>query len=927
MNSAALIMAMLMALLLLAGCDDNIAGQATHSRFHEFSEAYDVSVQGQALTVRDDAIYKTGWYASDGDNQWMSFTLNGNSYADSDDWLVGEATYTLPIFGSGEHYVIIYSCTNNNGWDCHDKWQLRVINNEEEGLISHWAFDQDARDEEERNDGQLMNGAAIATDPQRGSVLILDGEDDFVRVPDSSSLDVTSQITLSAWIRLDSYGSSEKIIIKPTTGGADPWELYALDLRDEGIRFIISDGTPNDAGGWHAVPSSNKLPLHEWHQVVSTYDGATMSIYIDGILSGTKTVTLTIATSDEDLRIGNFITGRNTIDGMIDDVMIYGYALSQSEVKDLYDSQKTTAPTNRYLVEEGVGQAQIIISPDSPPAVQLAADELQEGIEKMSGATLPINTVVDEQVPYKIYVGQSTYTDGLGITSDGLSGDGFKMVSGEDHLILLGDDTPFHLEGIVPYDPSYEEWDALTGTTWGNPLAGYGQFYNPDYDLWQGDHKGSLNAVYEFLYDQGIRWYYPGSIGEIIPEKPTITLSQVDETVIPDFSMRNLYHSYARYAHSSGEERQKMVKWQLRMRMNYYEDELGTIWSHGIQSVISRDEMKAAHPEYYAVYDGVRMNGSSYKHNLCSEGLFQEHLDFVRFMLDTYPEMSAIGVSPVDAFHRVSEEEPICRPTINGSKGHDGYLSDHVFEYVNNVAWELYDEYPDRKLLIHAYYNYVWPPEGLSKPLAPNLAVFITRWRGPYRYLDNQFYLPNSLFPYEDNLEYYQAITDKWVELLPSKELYIREYYLFNAAYMPTERAPAVFPHLIAEDLQFQKGKTKGQYIEVFYLSDVMKERRDVDWDVFAANALNVWVSSRLYWDADQDVDLLLEEYYDLFYGPASEEMRAFYEYAEANWREATAGSETLQTLIQMANDARVIAGDTIYGERIDLLLGLMGAG
>jgi hypothetical protein len=84
------------------------------------------------VSVSDTAVYKIGYFSVNG-SAWQSFTLAGVSYNGDVNWLSGSSSYTLPVFGAGEHYIIVYSCTYNNSissWDCHDgKWQLIVINN------------------------------------------------------------------------------------------------------------------------------------------------------------------------------------------------------------------------------------------------------------------------------------------------------------------------------------------------------------------------------------------------------------------------------------------------------------------------------------------------------------------------------------------------------------------------------------------------------------------------------------------------------------------------------------------------------------------------------------------------------------------------------------------------------------------------------
>jgi hypothetical protein len=287
-------------------------------------------------------------------------------------WLTGTCTLTVPVAAANfsftapgttklRNYITAYSCTENVldlgivrfrlGWDCHGTtsvpgmWQIWQFNSSlqaqstswQQGLVSWWKFEGNADDENGVNDGQLMNGASTVSDPSMGNVLSLDGANDFVAVPDSPSLDITDEITLSAWIKLDSSEQSvRKIVVKPTSDGNDPWELYALDLDGSGsVRFILSNGSLYSQGGWQGAISASAMTLNEWHHVLGTYDGESMTLYVDGLLADTNTVSLSIASDNQNLLIGSFIAG-NFIDGSIDEVMVWNRALSPEEVGSLF---------------------------------------------------------------------------------------------------------------------------------------------------------------------------------------------------------------------------------------------------------------------------------------------------------------------------------------------------------------------------------------------------------------------------------------------------------------------------------------------------------------------------------------------------------------------------------------------------------------
>ena len=101
------------------------------------------------------------------------------------------------------------------------------------------------------------------------------------------------------------------------------------------------------------------------------------------------------------------------------------------------------------IVKDGQAQAEIVISEKPARTVKLAAEELQTYIEKISGAKLAITSEAGNQMPVKIYVGKSKYTDLLKLSDAGLEHGAFKMVSGTNWLALLGRDSDFVAAGTL----------------------------------------------------------------------------------------------------------------------------------------------------------------------------------------------------------------------------------------------------------------------------------------------------------------------------------------------------------------------------------------------------------------------------------------------------------------------------------------------
>jgi hypothetical protein len=216
--------------------------------------------------------------------------------------------------------------------------------------ISYWKFDGNANDEKGINSGTLVGDTSILNDTEKGSVLNLDGIENYVEVADSPSLDIQHQITLSVWIKLYDFSSIKKIVTKPIKTSQDPWELYTLDIKGDTreVRFILTNGSSYYNDGWHAVTSH--ISAGKWYHVVGTYDGATMRLYINNSLLDTTNVILTIPTNNQPLFIGRYLTG-SFMNGLIDDVMIYNRALGMTEIGEIYEAQKPSIdPEDKYMI-------------------------------------------------------------------------------------------------------------------------------------------------------------------------------------------------------------------------------------------------------------------------------------------------------------------------------------------------------------------------------------------------------------------------------------------------------------------------------------------------------------------------------------------------------------------------------------------------
>ncbi len=554
-----------------------------------------------------------------------------------------------------------------------------------------------------------------------------------------------------------------------------------------------------------------------------------------------------------------------------------------------------------WIVKDGEPQAEIVIAAEPARMARLAATELQAYVEAISGAVLPIvNKPSGERV--RIYVGVSPDTEELGLETAGLKHGAYRVASGENWLALLGPDKDYdppepwgRQRGRASVAEVDAKWEAITGEPFASPYGWHYMHYYPDQDVWTFDNMGTLNAVYTFLYDLGVRWYAPGDIGEVLPERESIPLLNENTVVEPDFALRNLTYFYGQ--HGLGE----VGAWNLRLGFNPGGDIQGHVQQgHGIKWVVLRPEMREANPEYYALYDGERDHIAPC---LSSPGLFDSHVNYVRSMMDHYGEQ-VVNIDMPDGYGRGICQCELCEGLDTPERGRDGSMSDYVWGYLNRVAEAIYESHPDRMVSALAYSTYRQPPTTIDR-MSPNLTITDCRTR--------------SLLYDEERREYTRQIREQWLEILPSQQYYIWDYYL-NAR--PGERGlPVYFPTLIVDELRELKGKSMGDLIEVFKDQDFIDYRpREPlhDYDPFAVNHFNVYLTSRLWWDADQDVDALLDEYYRLYYGPAATEMQDFIEYSDANWPRMRRNREAITGALERLEAAQAaVDPESIYGQRI----------
>ncbi|MFN2351674.1 MAG: DUF4838 domain-containing protein [Kiritimatiellia bacterium] len=603
-------------------------------------------------------------------------------------------------------------------------------------------------------------------------------------------------------------------------------------------------------------------------------------------------------------------------------IVLTAVALSGcSPLSDVYDGA--------YIVRDGESKAAIVIAPDGqrPRMATIAALELQHYLQKMTGARPPIVTNPVTHAAVTIYVGESAGAEALGVNAAGLKYGAYRMVSGPDFLVLLGGDADY-----VPPEPwprnngdrprAQQDFDEITmreaGSKWKTPFSGvydnkwnmrnYGEFMTQRYGdenkplftfekawkgvPWRGDRGGTLNAVAGWLRSLGVRWYMPGELGEVVPQSPTIPLAKLDETVRPDYELREwCFPNY-------GIAPLDVALWERLLGMNTTEEALGLIGlQHGLHFVHGHQELREAHPEYYALHNGERVTDYRNLGHVCFSHpeIFNEAVKFGRFMYDYYGQPH-ISLWPVDGFKQCECE------SCSGQTA-----SELVWGFADKVARELYKSHPDRLVSCGAYTPYIHPPENVEK-FPPNLVVVMAN---------------NGRPGFDDPVRWkaYWERVEGWRSKLAPRRLARVENNLYGLGRI----FPVIHTQGMAKDLRALNGLSMGDVCEEAFQQGRFHSP--------GYDHLTLYVQSRFLWDADQDLDALLEEYYEKFYGPVAREMQVALEFAESAYSRTdgsgSGGRPNYRNAVladrlkfgEMLEAARARAGDTVYGDRIKVIL------
>ncbi len=225
------------------------------------------------------------------------------------------------------------------GWVC-----LAAVSLANAEIVLHLPFDVDGT-AAAGTDATLVNGASIVPEGMAGGALSLDGIDDYATTVGYKGMGGSAPRTISLWVKTAVNQSAGTFFLGWGNTGTGSRVRYDFGLNSsttDQMRLELNSGAATSATGTTITDDA-------WHHLASTWDGATMTFYLDGNAYGAWSDATGVATVlTEDIVIGTGIRqafGSNTTarwtNGLIDDVQVYDAALDATAIQFLYDNPGT----------------------------------------------------------------------------------------------------------------------------------------------------------------------------------------------------------------------------------------------------------------------------------------------------------------------------------------------------------------------------------------------------------------------------------------------------------------------------------------------------------------------------------------------------------------------------------------------------------
>jgi hypothetical protein len=181
---------------------------------------------------------------------------------------------------------------------------------------------------------------ALGTSWSSGTALLCSGEQSACAEAPDDPLFEPAYFTIAAWIFSPDWTSCgwydddlACTIVSKATRDVH-MRGYWFQVHNEQLALIVGRGEVDG----HSTSYGSLFDANVWYHVVATFDGTTISLYVDGVLGGWREIPPGITYGDEAFLIGAMTDQQHNHHGFIDEVKLWDYAKTADEVADLYSS-------------------------------------------------------------------------------------------------------------------------------------------------------------------------------------------------------------------------------------------------------------------------------------------------------------------------------------------------------------------------------------------------------------------------------------------------------------------------------------------------------------------------------------------------------------------------------------------------------------
>lgn len=493
-------------------------------------------------------------------------------------------------------------------------------------------------------------------------------------------------------------------------------------------------------------------------------------------------------------------------------------------------------------VEAGIEPAPLILFADAPPMTRQATVELADYIEKICGSRPELIEGTPTQVPDRaVWIG---YQPALSAQFPDIDfrfqhPEEILIAANERHLVIAGRDR---------WDPDHLVVEGID-----EKIVGRQQEY------------GTANAVYTFLQDQlGVRWLWPGELGEDVPRRSQITVKPFEYRYHPQIRARGGAFNFSML---SNKGYGRAHDWSRRRRL-----QLGSLQNEGGHAFGDWwERFHKTQPELFALQpDGTRSGHPSARNvKLCQSNpaVWQQWLADVEEKLKKDPTRTEFNASPNDSWssgHCVCDncrawDHPDGEPRLMHWHHHRETrpaLSDRHVTFANQLADLLRQHYPDKDYSVMMLsYGHSRPAPIAARPAENVVMVSVANFFGRTDLVDRGSTWGTT---HRDQLE-------AWGKLAP------------QVMWRPNTGSPAGWQQglpdpSIAQTIKDIKFAAENHCIGIYI---------DAVWEHWATQGPQYYVMAQLVWNPDADGDAVLEDYYRRAFGPAASHVSSGFEAIE----------------------------------------------